>query len=147
VPALAGIAALTLILVLTTGILAASTADPASRLFHAADELSALDRLSAVAPPDVVVLAQNPATASYLPARTDQRAYYGHGVETVDVARKTSAAARYFAGQMSEDEARRFLADGQIAYVVVGPDTAQPGAGLAEVYRSGRFTLYEVVTP
>ncbi|MCC7206820.1 MAG: hypothetical protein IT323_05915 [Anaerolineae bacterium] len=145
-PVVGGVASLTLALTLVMGVFAALSADPATRLFHPVDELAALDWLDATAQPDSVILVQNAATASYLPARTDLRVYYGHGVETVHSARKWDEATRFFAGEMTPDEARRLLADGQVAYVVAGPDSSNAGAypGLDERHRSGRFTVYRV---
>ncbi len=117
--ALVGLLILTPVLILASGFLALQGHDPL--LFHSTDELAALDWLNAHTPADAVVLTNGPVIGNYLPARTNLRAYIGHGVETIDFGRKNAAVQRFYAGDMEPGEADTFLAKGNITYVLFGP--------------------------
>ncbi|HVO68899.1 MAG TPA: hypothetical protein VMT24_02570 [Aggregatilineaceae bacterium] len=91
---------------------------PDRPLFHPRVELSAMDTLNQVAPRDAVVLCLKE-TGNYLPARTDLKAYVGHGPETLNAKEKETLAEQLFAGDL-DAEARRSLLS-SVDYVFFGP--------------------------
>jgi hypothetical protein len=98
------------------GSFSALTPDPP--LFHPRVELSAMDTLNRVAPRDSVVLCLKE-TGNYVPARTELKAYIGHGPETLNAKEKERLAEQFFAGELDADARRSLLAD--VDYVFLGP--------------------------
>jgi hypothetical protein len=94
-----------------------SVLKPERPLFHPRVELSAMDTLNKVAPRDAVVLCLKE-TGNYLPARTDLKAYVGHGPETLNAKEKEKLAEQFFAGEL-DAEARRSLLS-SVDYVFFG---------------------------
>ncbi len=146
---------LTLILVLPTSLflLAGGTLQavrPGWPIFHAVDELAALDWLNADAPAGAVVLSSFE-TGNYLPARTDLRAFLGHGPETFRSEAKREIVEAFFTGAMSDEERATLFTEYSIAYVFYGPqEGAAPGApapewaaGLRVIYQDAGYTIYE----
>ncbi|NDJ79263.1 MAG: hypothetical protein GYB65_23680 [Chloroflexi bacterium] len=125
---------------------------PARPIFHPQAELDALDALEDIAPQDAVVLGVKE-TGNYLPARTGQIAYVGHGPETIDSNDKTELAEDFFARRLERDEALALL--GEVDYVFFGPleeehadtpawDLTTEYPFLVPVYARDGYTIYEV---
>jgi hypothetical protein len=95
-----------------------SALKPERPLFHPQVELSAMDTLNKGAPRDSVVLCLKE-TGNYLPARTDLKAYIGHGPETLNAKEKEKLAERFFAGELDADARRSLLSS--VDYVFFGP--------------------------
>ncbi len=139
-----------LVLVVGTSI-AALTRSPT--VFYQSAVVAAVDWLNANAGPDDVVLASFP-VGNLIPARTGQRVFLGHWIETLDYARKT-AQVRSFFDAATPDEARRALVrEGHIHWVLVGPDERALGAFdpsrapyLRLVFDADDVALYRVALP
>jgi hypothetical protein len=134
----------TTLILLFGGLLASRWHDPANRLFHAENEIAALDWLNTHGAADSIVLSDFN-TGNYVPARTSMRAMIGHGPETIGLEGKLAQAQTFFAGQMSADERRSFLLAYRIRYVIFpGGQAATPAADLRLVYDQDSYKIYEV---
>ncbi len=139
----------TTILLLLIGLLAATRLAPP--LFHTDGEIAALDWLNGYATRDSVVLSSAP-TGNYLPARTNLRAYVGHGPETIRFDEKRALSNEFFGGARSLAELQNPPQD-PIRYIFYGPNEAKGhspenvarwSAGLKPIYTQGDYTIYEV---
>jgi len=135
---------------LVTGLTTAAAARH-RQLFHSRDQNEALAWLAAHSSPDDTILSRL-AAGSYIPAHIGHRVFLGHVIETADYRNKARLARDFFAGEMSDAEARRLLRDYGIAYVYVGPDERATGAFdpeskpyLARRFASGDVVVYQVV--
>jgi len=91
-----------------------------------------MDALNRVAPRDAVVLCLKE-TGNYLPARTELKAYVGHGPETLNAREKERLAEQFFAGELDTEARRSLLAS--VDYVFFGPleqSQSDPGRSWAE---------------
>ncbi len=57
-------------------------------------------------------------SATLLPGQSGNTSYWGHPWSTVDFNQKATLVERFFRTQMSPDEARKFLTDGYISYIL-----------------------------
>jgi hypothetical protein len=128
------------------GLFSATTAD--RPLFQPEDELALMDQLNALAPRDSVVLSLKD-TGNVLPARTDLKAYVGHGPETLDSEDKEKLAEQFFAGELDADARRALLANAD--YVFFGPLEAEQAGddrawadGLIPLIDADPYGVYEV---
>ena len=62
-----------------------------------------------------------PFTGAYVPRATGHYTYVGHWAETLDRDRKWSLTQRFFRGQMAPDEARAWLRENKIRWILEGP--------------------------
>jgi hypothetical protein len=120
-------------------------------LFHPREQNEALAWLAAHSAPDDTILAGF-AAGNYIPARIGHRVFLGHVIETIDYRDKTRLAHDFFAGEMSDDAARRLLRDYGIAYVYIGPGERATGdfdpaskPYLARRFATGNVAVYQVV--
>ncbi len=131
-------------------------AHPSWPTFHPAGEIAALDWLNAHAAPGSIVLSSVP-TGNYLPARTNLRAFVGHGPETLDFSDKRTLSNQFFAGQVTLADVQNAppltLPKDPIRYVFYGPQEAAghppdtpPGMGwangLIQIYAQGDYSIY-----
>jgi hypothetical protein len=144
--ALVGLLILTPLMLLASGLLALQGRDPATGLFHTAEELAALDWLNSHAPADSVALTNGMPIGNYLPARTNLRAYIGHGVETIGFWAKAAVVTRFYAGDMSAGEIESFLAAGNISYVLFGPSDLEIATPRTwqRLYNTAGYRIYAV---
>jgi len=119
-------------------------------IYRDAEEIAALDWLSAQVDADDVVLASYE-TGNYLPVRVGARVVLGHGPETVDIEDKRKLVAAFFDSSTSDDWRRRLLEQYGVDYVFVGPRERLIGdfepahaAYLRQVYCGGRYVVFEV---
>lgn len=124
---------------------------PAPPLFYPPAEIAAFDWLNGHAPSQTVVLSDFD-TGNALSARTNLRAFLGHGVETLYAEQKRALVAYFFNGTKS-------LADIQtpdedpIGYVIYSPyetanstpgALAQWGQSLTLIYNQDGYEIYRV---
>lgn len=70
--------------------------------------------------PQGVVMGLYP-TANAIPARTHHSVYIGHTIQTRDFKGKQEEVIRFYDGEMSVNEMRRYLRDNSIRYIIWGP--------------------------
>ncbi len=148
-PAVAMAVAPTTLLLWTAALLAARV--PAEPAFHPADEVAAFSWLAQNAQAGQAALSAFD-TGNVLPAYAPLVSYIGHGPETVFLAAKQPRVAAFFQSATPEADRRALLADGRIAYVVVGPHEHalgdfNPAAApyLRLRFEAGVYSVYEVV--
>jgi hypothetical protein len=129
-----------------------SALSPSRPIFQPRDELTAMDRLNAIAPSDSVVLSLKE-TGNYLPARTDLLPYVGHGPETIHSDAKKQQAEQFFAGTLDAQAQADLLH--KVDYVFFG-DLEQAKGQASEVIwlhdpipvmpvvSAGSYRVYEV---
>lgn len=127
---------------------AAATQDHSSSnpMFHSGDQIAALDWLNANAPASAVALSDKP-IGNYLPARTNLRAFVGHGPETINFYQKLDLADQLLRGEMSLDRASSLFETNDIQYVIVGlfdPQANLKRLPLNLIYDQGGYKIYEV---
>jgi hypothetical protein len=105
--------------------------------FRPKDELAALDALNTYAARDTVVLSSKE-SGNYVPARTDLKAYVGHGPETIDSEDKEELAEQFFAGTLDPNTKRDLLAE--VNFVFYGPLEAE-FAGTSHTWTEGLWLL------
>jgi len=119
-------------------------------MFHDRGELDALDWLGAnTKAQDIVLCAFE--TGNYIPARTGNRVFLGHGPETVHSDEKKAMVARFF-GTHTDDAWRQWLLrEYDIAYVVIGPREQALGGFdpnrvlyLHRAYANAVYAIYQV---
>ncbi len=137
----------TTLLLLLLGLLGASR--PALPLFHPPGEIAALDWLNAHAERGAVVLS-SASTGNYLPARTNLRAFVGHGPETIGYDEKRALATQFFAGNGTLAQMQRPNQDA-IRYIFYGPREAAGNkdfpanlAALQKIYTQDDYMIFEV---
>lgn len=139
----------TTLLLLGLGVLAATRS--AAPVFHPPGEIAALDWLNAHAVRDTVILS-SALTGNYLPARTNLRAFVGHGPETIGYDQKRALAAQFFAGSGTLAQMQTPNQD-PIRYIFYGlresagnKDKTLPAtlAALKQIYAQDEYTIFEV---
>lgn len=92
-----------------------------------------------------------PLLGNYLPRETGMHVFIGHWAETLNYKeRKLSQTIRFYRGEMAADEARAWLRDNRIGYVVSGSYEKQLGApplSLPAAHEAGGTTVYAVPPP
>jgi hypothetical protein len=96
-----------------------------SSVFLTIGEAAAIDWLAQNA--GTAVVAASPTLGGVIPARSDARVLYGHPFETVQASARRQALLEFYAGTVP---AAPFVADNQIAYVLIGPRERNLGAAL-----------------
>lgn len=71
-----------------------------------------------------------PFVGNYLPRESGQTSYIGHWAETLHFQQKLGKVLGFYTGKMSADEAREWLQENQIDYVILGSYETQLGAAL-----------------
>lgn len=85
-----------------------------------------------------------------VPAISGHRVYAGHGTLTIDYATKIGAVAAFYSFALKEDEARRFLADNNIGFVLWQNDLGDAATverhypNLARMYENPSLTIFSV---
>ena len=91
-------------------------------------------------------------TGNYIPAYSGNYVFIGHA-NTPDEDKKEVVAASFFKGEMTRDEAVKFLTKERIVYVFFGPqerelgnvfDLKQKYDFLNPVYNNNRVSIYKV---
>ena len=148
-----GIVALLFTFALPTNLLVMAAAVQGAQAHHRLLYLTeaegrALDWLDANTPADALVLA-SPDLGLFIPAHTARRVLYGHPFETVNAAVQEQAVTSFYANELPD--ARAFLADNNVGYVLVGPREVALGpgpkpesAGLSPVFTDDGVTVYQV---
>lgn len=96
-----------------------------------------------------IVLAEDTA-GNFIPAHAGNAVYIGHGGQTVKYREKRPLAQKFFSGQMSVSEARRFLESENISYVFWGVEERELGdfvtrlPFLTSVFEGLNVTLFRV---
>lgn len=141
------VAALSNLYLVSTYTLAAATRHPS--LFHAADEVSAVEWLSIQSEWDATVLASYE-TGGEVVGLIGHRVVLGHWAETIHLSQKQAEAQAFYATEESFDRAA-FLARYGIVFVFHGPRERAMGGFdpaavpyLEPVFRQGDVTLYRV---
>ncbi len=134
------------LVILLTGVFAVQTHDPAIYLTNGEFEAFAWIEENTI--DDALVLA-GPETGLLIPVYTHARVLYGHPFETVNAEAVKAAVTAFYAGEMSEADARAFLQDNGIEYVFVGPREREMGtisllADWVMVYQGDGVAIYEV---
>lgn len=149
--AVAGASSLTALFLLAGGWAAASR--PAPPIFHAADQVAVFNWVAAQ-PEDPARPAGLGAylTGNLLPVYTPLPAYLGLTTETVAFAEKRDRVAAFFQPGTRDADRRRWLAEGGVRYVFVGPPERalgafDPGSApyLAWRFASGEYAVYAVL--
>ncbi len=83
-----------------------------------------------------------PLLGSYIPRATGLFTYTGHWAETLHVNRKMGVEARFYAGQLAPSEARAFLRDNRIGFVVESPFERQLAGGHSTAGELGLRPIY-----
>jgi len=141
------------VLLLAGGIITAL--DPEWPVVHPTEELAALDWLRLHAPPGSIVLATHE-SGNLIPAYAGVRVYVGHGPESANGGVKRTQAEAFFHSGMTGDERRALLDEAAADYVWIGAAECEGRRAsnlcpdlhtlpLREVFRSGRYAIYEVV--
>jgi len=85
---------------------------------------------------------------NYLPGKSGMTVYLGHWAETVDYKEKLSQAIDFMTGKMTQNEARRWLHENHIGYVLMGSYEQQLGATLPlplnSVFSEAGSSVYKV---
>jgi len=85
---------------------------------------------------------------NYVPGQSGMTVYLGHWAETVDYKEKLSQTLRFMTGKMPADEARQWLHQNHIGYVLMGSYENQLGATLPlpleSVFSDAGTVVYEV---
>lgn len=125
---------------------------PSRPIFRPVAEISAMEALNTLAPPDAVVLSRHE-TGNLLPVYTGLIAYVGHGPETIHAEEKEARVTAFLRDELEPAERAALLVE--VDYVLVGPleraDALGSGwqQGLREIAAFGegadRFVVYEVV--
>jgi hypothetical protein len=120
-------------------------------LYQTSAEVDALKWIDANTPPNALVLA-SPEMGLFIPATTGRRVIYGHPFETVNATVEKQAVTEFY--QSPDANARDFLAERGVDYVMHGPREAalgpgpDPGeTGLTPAFEEGEVTLYRVTSP
>jgi hypothetical protein len=95
------------------------------------------------------VILSNEFAGNIIPANAKVTTYIGHFVHTQDYYPKLALMQKFYTNQMTDDEARLFLANGTINYVYYGPDEKMGGTGLKYPFLNPIFTndatsIYEI---
>ncbi len=89
-----------------------------------------------------------PLLGNYLPRETGMHVFIGHWAETLNYEKqKLPQTIRFYSGEMAADEARAWLRDNRIGYVVFGSYERQLGAlslSLPVAHQAGGTTVYAV---
>lgn len=72
--------------------------------------------------PDDGVMSLNFAVANFIPAYTGKRVYLGHMLQTPDTQTRIRLIERFYSGEFTEQEARDFLQENKIRYVIYYKD-------------------------
>lgn len=122
-------------------------------IYRPYDEVAALDWLNDYADENAVALGTFE-TGNFLPARTNLRAFLGHGPETLYASDKRDLVDRFFADQMTEAERLSFYEQYHIRYIFYGPlerelasHQAQPTwtHSVALLYDYDGYQIFEVL--
>ena len=119
-------------------------------MFHNHAELDALDWLEVhTKAQDIVLCAFE--TGNYIPARTGNRVFLGHGPETVRSDQKREMVARFFDPQTDDAWRQWLLREYDIAYLVIGPRESALGGFNAHgvpylfpAYGNDEYYIYRV---
>jgi hypothetical protein len=119
-------------------------------LFHGLREIEAIDWFKDNTERTDTVLASYD-IGGLIPARTGNRVFMGHFIETVQLERKRELAASFFQANTSDDFRRALLTEYGIHYVFHGPAERQLGDFdpstfdyLTPAYRNPEVTIYRV---
>ncbi|MBV9868010.1 MAG: hypothetical protein JO316_21855 [Abitibacteriaceae bacterium] len=121
---------------------------PHSPYYLSPSELGAADYLRQHAKEDAVILAPEE-QGSWLPILTERHVFIGHPVQTVDYARKSELAARFFSVKMSNAERIQLLHryPANFIYWPHQKDVSLPNSALwTKVFGSPLVEVYEVKT-
>jgi hypothetical protein len=147
-PLTLGASSLTALFLVAGGLVVAR--NPASPIFHAADQLAVFSWVAARADDRGVGLGAY-ATGNLIPAYTPLVAYLGLTTETASFAEKRERVAAFYRPNTSDAERQELLAGGRVRYVFFGP--AERGLGVFDpqaapyltwAYASGDYAIYEV---
>ncbi len=87
-----------------------------------------------------------PFIGNYVPRETGQTAFAGHWAETLHFQKKLGPVLRFYTGQMSATEAKNWLRENHINFVLVGSYETQLGTRLPlklpVVYEKDGATIY-----
>lgn len=117
------------------------------------DEVAALDWLNNYADEDAVVFGTF-TTGNFVPARTNLRAFLGHGPETLYSSHKRDLVERFFSNQMTEAEHLALYEQYHIRYIFYGPlerelapHLEQPTwtDSLSLIYTHAGYQIFEVL--
>jgi hypothetical protein len=119
-------------------------------MFHNHAELDTLDWLEAhTKAQDIVLCAFE--TGNYIPARTGNRVFLGHGPETVRSDQKREMVARFFDPRTPDTWRQWLLREYDIAYLVIGPRESALGGFNARgvpylfpAYGNDEYHIYRV---
>jgi hypothetical protein len=139
---------LTSMLLLGGGVL--QSLRPTQPVFRPAAEVAAFEWIAKHATPGSVVLAAFD-TGNALPAWAPVRSVIGHGPETANLAELQPEVERFFAGELTESSAERFLDEQRVSFVLRGPaeralgEWQEPPVGrLTAVYAKSGYAVYLV---
>jgi hypothetical protein len=121
-----------------------------SPIFHEGIELEAIDWLAAHTRPSDIVLSSRQ-VGNYIPARSGNRVFLGHGPETIHAEEKENVVRQFFQAQTSDTYRKEILRRYNVACLFYGPAERalgdfQPATRpyLEEAFTNGRYTIYEV---
>lgn len=85
---------------------------------------------------------------NYIPGQTGMTVYLGHWAETINYQDKLSETLKFYTGKMTQQQAREWLAENHIGYVLMGSYEHQLGAvlplPLKQVFSEDGTVIYEV---
>jgi hypothetical protein len=123
---------------------------PRAPVFHSPAQIALAEWLTEHAHSNALVLSSYP-VGNFLPAWSHVRSYWGHGPETIDLARKRENAVRFYLAGEDAGWRANLIESNRIQYVVWGPFeqelTARFDADLPSlelVWQFADWTLYAV---
>ncbi len=136
---------------LTLQILHMTALEERSRLVYlTAGEGDSFSWVRGNVPPDSLFLSSY-IVGNFLPAQTDSRVYFGHGIFTTRFDQKKKLVDKFYGDKMSREERGQFLDDGGIDYVFCGPEENRLGSdclfadlNLSKVYENEKIKIFKV---
>lgn len=120
-------------------------------VYLSVEEKAALEWIEGSVPEDSLFLSEY-VTGNFLPARTDARSYFGHGIFTTSFKSKDKIVERFFGGKMTRSEGRAFLKSAGIDYIFYGPDEQDLGSFemfedsfFSNVYQNEKVIIYKAL--
>ena len=134
------------LIVLTSGIQAASTKDPNIYLYH--EERLALDWIKDHTRRDSLFIAA-PDSGLLIPAFTGRDVLYGHPFETTFAEQKKDSLERFYTGGMDESSQKAYLDEHGADYIMYGPrenklGTFQPLQNTTIKYQLSNLKIYKI---
>ena len=107
-------------------------------------ERSTLNFIRDELPPDSTILTFY-YMGNQIPANTNSRVYFGHLLQTPKAEEKQEKINQFYSGEMSEEEAKKFLVDNNIQYVYAGREEGEVNYPfLKSVFKNDAVNLYEI---